>query len=75
MVGQIFGKMMEGIEHDPTLNLRRCRSRLLVYRHDPPRVHRLPFFIVDHFVLRIRELKSALRAKLHLPEADDMLTG
>ena len=72
-IRQIRGEFLKGVEHQAALDLRRQTAGALVYGHDPPRVNRLAFFVIEEFVLRIGQLQAGARTRFNRPVQDDLL--
>ena len=74
-IRQIGGHELQRIVHQAPLHLRRHRARSLVHRHDAAGVNRLPLFVVQDFVLRIRELQAGRAAHFDRAEQDHVLSA
>ena len=75
MIGHLGGQTLQRVVHEPALDLRRHAAGLLVHRHDPAGVNRLPFLVVQDFVLRVGELQAGAGARIHGAIEHDALTG
>ena len=64
MIGQLGGQTLQRVVHEPALDLRRHAAGLLVHRHDAAGVNRLPFLVVEDFVLRVGELQAGAGARI-----------
>ena len=75
MIGSFRRQPLQHVVHQAPLNLRRDAAGLLVDGHDPAGVNRLPFFVVEDFVLRVGELQAGARARIDDAVEHDVLTG
>ena len=66
-IGKFGRQLLQNVEDQPPLHLRRDGARLLVHRHDAPGVDRLAFLVIEDFVLRVGDLQADRAA--HLDQA------
>ncbi len=72
-VRKIGRQLLQHLVNQLPLNLRRDAPGLLVDRHDAASMNRLPFLILQNFVLRVRELEATLATHVHAAEEHDTL--
>ena len=68
LIGQVGGKLVQRVVHEPPLHLGGDAAGPLVHRDNPSGVNRLAVLVVEDLVLRVGQLQPALGPHLRRAE-------